>query len=73
MQAIYLMQAMSAEQETAAEEILRVARENDIPLRCDPALAGALTTLDVGRQSPPELFRAVAALLAFVYTINEKA
>ncbi len=67
------MQELIVRQETAAEEILRLARENDIPLRQDPALAGALATLDVGGQIPPELFRAVAALLAFVYKVNGKA
>ena len=56
-----------------AEEILRIARENDVPLRQDPALAGALATLDIGAQIPPELFRAVAEVLAFVYKMNGKA
>jgi len=56
-----------------AEEILRVARENDVPLRQDPVLAGALATLDVGQQIPAELFRAVAEVLAFVYKMNSKA
>jgi len=56
-----------------AEEILQIARENDIPLRQDPALAGALATLDIGAQIPPELFRAVAEVLAFVYKMNGKA
>lgn len=56
-----------------AQEILRVARENDVPLRQDPALAGALATLDVGQQIPAELFRAVAEVLAFVYKMNGKA
>ncbi len=56
-----------------AEEILRVARENDVPLRQDPALAGALASLDVGMNAPPELFRAVAEVLAFVYKMNGKA
>ena len=59
--------------ETAAEEILRLARDHDIPLRHDPELTGALATLDIGGQIPPELFRAVAALLAFVYSVNRKA
>ena len=56
-----------------AEEILRVARENGIPLRQDPALATALETLDVGAQIPPELFQAVAEVLAFVYKMNAQA
>ncbi len=67
------MQEPTSKQETVADEILRAARENDIPLRQDPALAGALATLDIGGQIPPELFRAVAEVLAFVYKVNEKA
>lgn len=58
---------------SVAEEILRLACENDIPLRHDPALIGALATLDIGRQIPPELFRAVAEVLAFVYKVEGKA
>ena len=57
---------------TAADEILRLAREHDIPLRQDPALAGALATLDIGMSIPPELFRAVAEVLAFLHTMNAK-
>ena len=61
-----------AGKETVAEEILRLARDHDIPLRRDPALTQALATLDVGRQIPPELFRAVAEVLAFVYKVEGK-
>lgn len=56
----------------AAAEILRLAREHDIPLRQDAALAGALASLDVGAAIPPELFRAVAEVLAFLYQMNAK-
>ncbi len=62
-----------APQNSVADEILRLARENDIPLRHDPALTGALATLDSGGQIPPELFRTVAEVLAFVYRVNGKA
>lgn len=60
-------------QGSVAENILRLAREHDIPLRQDPALAGALASLDVGASVPPELFRAVAEVLAFVYKMNDAA
>lgn len=56
-----------------ADEILRLARESDIPLREDPALAEALAMLNVGEGIPPELFRAVAEVLAFVSRVNGKA
>ena len=55
-----------------AEEILKIAREHNIPLREDPELAGALASLDVGSTIPPELFRAVAEIIAFVYRLNGK-
>jgi flagellar biosynthesis protein len=58
---------------TPAEDILRLAREHDVPLRPDPALAGALASLDIGMTLPPELFRAVAEVLAFVCKMNGKA
>lgn len=56
-----------------ADEILRLAREHDIPLRHDPALTGALAGLDIGASIPPELFRAVAEVLSFVYKMNESS
>ena len=59
-------------QGAVAEEILRLAREHDVPLRQDPALAGALATLNIGMTIPPELFRAVAEVLAFIYKMNAK-
>lgn len=55
-----------------AEEILVVARRHNIPLRHDPALAGALAALDVGSTIPPELYKAVAEVIAFVYRLNGK-
>ncbi len=56
----------------SAEQILRLAQEHGIPLRQDTALASALSTLDLGASVPPELFRAVAEVLAFVYKLNGK-
>ncbi len=55
-----------------AENILRIARDNDVPLRPDPALAGALASFDVGFQLPPEMYRSIAEVLAFVYGLEAK-
>ncbi len=66
-----LMNALTP-QNPVAEEILQIARENDIPLRNDSALAEALATLSVGERVPPELFHAVAEVLAFVCRVNGK-
>ena len=55
-----------------AEEILKLARKHNIPLREDPALVGALSTLDLGEHIPVELYRAVAEVLAFIYRLQRK-
>jgi flagellar biosynthesis protein len=54
-----------------AEKILRLARENGIPLRQDPDLVELLSQLKLDEAIPPEAYKIVAEILAFVYTLNE--
>lgn len=56
----------------AAEAILRLAAQHDIPLRQDAALTEALSHVELGASIPPELFRAVAEVLAWVYKLGGK-
>ena len=56
--------------QSTADDILRIARENDVHLSSDPALVGALATFDVGFKLPPEMYRAVSEVLAFVYGLE---
>ncbi|NPV05727.1 MAG: flagellar biosynthesis protein FlhB [Syntrophaceae bacterium] len=55
-----------------AEKIIELARRHDIPVREDRALVEILSRLEIDRQIPPELYRAVAEILAFVYSANER-
>jgi len=55
-----------------AERIIELARQHDIPVRSDKALVQILSQLDIDRHIPPELYKAVAEILAFVYSANEK-
>jgi flagellar biosynthesis protein len=50
-----------------AEEILRVARENKIPIKEDGGLVDALLKLDYMQEIPEELFYLVAEVLVFSY------
>lgn len=52
-----------------ADEILRVAAEHGIPLQQDPALTEALAQIPLGEEIPPELYVAVAEVLAFVFLL----
>lgn len=55
-----------------AERIIDLAREHDVPIKEDPALAQVLSRLDIDEQIPVELYRAVAEILAFVYRLNDR-
>lgn len=52
-----------------AERIIEIARENDVPIHQDPDLVAVLAKLDVEREIPESLYRAVAEVLAFVYRV----
>jgi flagellar biosynthesis protein len=55
-----------------AEKIIETAREHNVPLQEDAALANALSKLDIGREIPKELYVAVAHVLAFAWSIAGK-
>ncbi len=50
-----------------AEDILRVAREQDIPIHQDSGLVDALLRLDYMQEIPEELFTIVAEVLVYAY------
>ncbi len=56
-----------------AQKIKELARENDIPIVEKPELARAIYEMaEVGQFIPPELYKAVAEVLAFVYRLKKK-
>jgi len=56
-----------------AEKIIEAARENNVPLYEDENLSQVLEALDLDTEIPPELYRAVAEVLAFIYKLNTMA
>jgi flagellar biosynthetic protein FlhB len=57
-----------------ARRIRELARENQVIIKEDPPLARWLyQNVDVGRMVPPEMFQAVAEVLAFVYKQKKTA
>jgi flagellar biosynthesis protein len=53
-----------------AERILELAREHGIPVHEDAALVDLLSRLDLDTEIPPELYRVVAEIVAFVYRLQ---
>jgi flagellar biosynthesis protein len=55
-----------------AGRILEVARAHDIPIREDKNLVEILSHLDLAQEIPPEVYKAVAEILAFVYRLTQR-
>ncbi len=53
-----------------AERILETARAAGVPVQEDPALAEILSSLEPGDEIPPDTYRAVAEILAFLYRVD---
>jgi len=56
-----------------AQQIYKIAKENDVPLHEDADLVKLLSRLDVGDEIPKNLYIAVAEVIAFAYLVNGKA
>lgn len=54
-----------------ADRILELAEQYDVPIYHDPDLVEVLATLQLEQIIPPDLYRAVAEVLAWVYTVNQ--
>ncbi len=55
-----------------AEQILQLAKENDIPIHKDEALVNVLYAMEIGYEIPEILYKAIAELLAFLYIANSQ-
>ncbi|WP_256761441.1 EscU/YscU/HrcU family type III secretion system export apparatus switch protein [Cohnella sp. WQ 127256] len=56
-----------------ADEIMRRAQENGIPLQEDSSLVEVLSKLDLNQEIPPELYQLVAEVLSFIYRSDRRA
>ena len=55
-----------------ADKILELARRHSIPVRRDRNLLQVLSRLDLNEEIPPEVYKAVAEILAFVYRLSSR-
>lgn len=59
-------------QKEVAERIVQIAKQEGIPIQEDPELIEVLSNVPIGEEIPPELYQAVAEILAFVYRLSLK-
>lgn len=55
---------------TVAEKLLEVAARHHVPVYEDSELTQLLDALDLDREIPTELYRAVAEVMVFIYNLN---
>ena len=55
---------------TIADQILKEAEKNKIPIRKDPSLSELLSQLEINQTIPEELYQAVAEVFAFIYQVD---
>jgi len=59
--------------ELFAKQIVAIAKEHDIPVIENPPVARALFRIvDINKEVPPDLYKAVAEILIFVYKLKKK-
>ncbi len=56
-----------------AEDILKRAETEDIPVHEDPALIELMGHLNINETIPEELYQAVAEVFAYIYRVDQKA
>ena len=56
-----------------AKQILELAEENEIPMMEDPKLSKLLSSLKIKSEIPPNLFKIVAEVLAFIFYLEKMA
>ncbi len=55
-----------------ADKIVELAKEFNIPIKEDKELVEMLSALELNDEIPPELYKAVAEILAFIYRLHNK-
>lgn len=55
-----------------ADKIVTAAKQNAVPVYQNKTLTGMLMAVDIDREIPPELYQAVAEILAYVYRVDQR-
>ena len=54
-----------------AEKILTTAKQHSVPIYKNKTLVSMLMAVELDREIPPELFQAVAEVLAYIYRVDQ--
>lgn len=55
-----------------AKNIIKIAKDNNLPIKKDEDLVELLSKLDIDKEIPTEMYKAVAEIFSFIYGITNK-
>ncbi len=55
-----------------AKNIIKIAKENELPIKKDEDLVELLTKIDIDKEIPQNLYKAVAEVFNFIYNVTNK-
>jgi len=55
-----------------AKNIIKIARDNNIPIKKDEDLVELLSKIDIDKEIPGSMYKAVAEIFAFIYDLANK-
>jgi flagellar biosynthesis protein len=55
-----------------ADEIINIATKHDIPIKQDKDMVMLLDQIEVNREIPPNMYKAVAEIFSFIYGITNE-
>jgi len=56
-----------------ANNIIKLAKENDIPIQEDKDLVEMLSKIELNKEIPSNLYKAVAEVFSFIYKYSKKS
>lgn len=55
-----------------AKNIIKIAQDNNLPIKKDEDLVELLSQLDIDKEIPPSMYKAVAEIFSFIYGLTNK-
>lgn len=55
-----------------AKNIIKIAKENNIPIKKDEDLVELLSQIDIEKEIPSSMYKAVAEIFTFIYELSNK-
>jgi flagellar biosynthesis protein len=55
-----------------AQTIIKIAKQNDIPIKKDEDLIEMLSQIELNQEIPTELYKAVSEIFAFIYRLKNE-